>query len=226
MRIFLALTVALLLLNAGCIQRGKEAQPAAPLQPSSAGLYTGYPDYEPGMWVVYRIFGGAKIKFEVVGKETFNEREALGFEMSVLDAEASITQAWFTKSGELVKYAIKRGGQVTCILELGAVNRAALPFVGEGWKSTPPEFEGEREYEQVQSIANGAKINIARFSSPVGEAWVSGEVPFGVVKELQDDEVISELYDYGSSGATRDISLEELLNCWKFDVKRAIPQYQ
>ncbi len=229
MRILLALAVALLVFNSGCIQRGQEAvQPAAqvvPAPPESLGVYKGFPDYKPGMWVVYSLFGGAQVRLEVVGKETFDEREALGFELS-LPAGGAITQAWFTSSGGLVKYAIKREDQVTCILQLAQVNKAALPFVDVGWTGTPPEFEGEKEYEQIQTTVKGTKVNAVKFSSAIGESWVSGEMPFGIVKEIRDGEVIREVYDYGFSGAERDISSEELRNCFEFDIMKAVPQYQ
>ncbi len=228
MRIFFALVVALLVFSDGCIQRGEEFQPApaAPAQSANLGVYKGFPDYEPGMWVVYRLFGGARVQLKVVGKETLDGREALGFEMTALAPDASIAQAWFSSSGGLLEYAIKRGDQVTCISYLAQVNTAALPFVGEGWRSTPPEYEGEKEYEEVQSTPKGAKVKVVQFSSPIGEAWVSGEVPFGIVKEIQDGDTIREVYDYGFSGATRDISMDELANCWEWDVKKAVPQYQ
>jgi hypothetical protein len=105
MSTFLVLAVMQIFLNSACIQRSKD-DPTLTTKPA---LYNGFFDYEPGMWVVYKFQGGAKIRLDVVGKETFEDGLALGFEISLPEVEDSVTQAWFSSSGELVRFLTSRG---------------------------------------------------------------------------------------------------------------------
>jgi hypothetical protein len=60
----------------------------------------------------------------------------------------------------------------------------------------------------------GKTVNVAKFKQQAGEGWVSSQVPIGMVKAIDaSGKTTMYLYDFGTSGAHRDISGAEMENC-------------
>jgi len=86
----------------------------------------------------------------------------------------------------------------------------------------PPETETPGQYDpSLPSISygtypvpgSGETVTVAIFDVPGGEVWVSSQVPFGTVKVIASGTTAMYLYNFGTSGAHRDISKAEMENC-------------
>jgi hypothetical protein len=172
--------------------------------------YTGFMEPAAGQWVEYVIPNGEEshLKIEYIGQDTVDEKTCTGFEMTTSEPEEMIMQVWTeTATGQVVKYVMKMEDQVICM------------NVGESPEL--PETETPGEYDPglpditygTYTTPTGKTVNVAKFATE-SEVWVSSQVPFGLVKEINDsDETTLYLYDFGTTGAQRDISKTEMENC-------------
>jgi len=178
--------------------------------------YTGFIAPAEGQWAEYVIStngGESHQKMEYIGQDTVNGKTCTGFEMTISGQEETIMQIWTeTATGQAVKYVVKMGDQVMC-MDVGQ-----SPY-------EPPETETPGEYESnlpditygTYTTPTGKTVNVATFAIGGGETWVSSQVPFGMVKVVDaSEETTMYLYDFGTTGAQRDISKAEMEDCIQY----------
>ena len=173
--------------------------------------YTGFMQAATGQWAEYVTTNGEEShqKMEYIGQDTVDGKTCTGFEMTISGQEETIMQIWTeTATGQVVKYVVKMEDQVICM----NVNQSP----------EPPETETPGEYDPnlpdisygTYTTPTGKTVNVAKFAVDGGEVWVSSQVPFGTVQVIDDGgETTLYLYDFGTTGAQRDISKAEMENC-------------
>ena len=224
MRRTLAIVIALLLaitLLPACGGGGEETPPTGNETPPAGNEtppggttydYTGFMAAGEGQWVDYVVAtNGEELHqlMENIGEDTVDGASCVGFEITLAGGD-TIVQMWTDiVTGQLVKYVVKMEDQVIWM----DIDQA--PY-------EPPETETPGEYtpDLVESYGtytvpgNGETVDVAIFESgPGSEVWISGEVPFGMVKVISAGATTMSLYDFGTSGAVRDISKAEMENC-------------
>jgi hypothetical protein len=177
--------------------------------------YTGFMAPAAGQWAEYVYSNGEEshLKMEYIGQDTVDGKTCTGFEMTMSGEEEIIMQIWTEDAtGQAVKYVVKMGGQVICM------DVSQSPY-------EPPETETPGAYEPnlpditygTYPTPTGKTVNVAIFAVDEGETWVSSQVPFGMVKVVDaSEETTMYLYDFGTTGAQRDISKTEMENCIEF----------
>jgi hypothetical protein len=173
--------------------------------------YTGFIAPAEGQWAEYVISTNGEEshqKMEYIGQDTVDGKTCTGFEMTFSEQEETIMQIWTeVATGQAVKYVVKMGDQVMCM--------------NVGQSPEPPETETPNEYDPnlpnisygTYTTPTGKTVNVAKFATG-SEVWVSSQVPFGMVKVIDDSgETTMYLYDFGTTGAQRDISKTEMENC-------------
>lgn len=177
--------------------------------------YTGFMAPAAGQWTEYVYTNGEEshLKMEYIGQDTVDGKTCTGFEMTVSGEEETIMQIWTEDAtGQAVKYVVKMGGQVICM------DVSQSPY-------EPPETETPGEYEPdlpditygTYTTPTGKTVNVAKFAIDGGETWVSSQVPFGMVKVVDaSEETTMYLYDFGTTGAQRDISKTEMESCIEY----------
>jgi hypothetical protein len=217
--VMVALLLAITLLPA-C---GPSVPPASPSPspsptPSEEGgapsSYTGFMTPAAGQWVEYDIPTDGEVsrqKMEYIGQDTVDGKTCTGFEMTmtVSGQGETIVQIWTdVATQQAVKYVMKMQGQVLC-LDLSQ-------------SPQPPQTGTPGQYDpNLTNISYGTyttptqkTVDVAKFAVGGGEGWVSSQVPFGMVKAIDaSGKTIMSLYDFGTSGARRDISEQEMENC-------------
>jgi len=174
--------------------------------------YTGFMQAAEGQWVEYVTSPNGEepdLKMEYIGQDTVDGKTCTGFEMTTSGEEETIIQIWTeTATGQAVKYVMKMEDQVICM------------DVGESPEL--PETETPGEYDPnltdisygTYTTPTGKTVNVAKFAIGAGEEWVSSQVPFGMVKVVDaSGKTTRYLYDFGMTGAQRDISKTEMENC-------------
>ncbi len=177
--------------------------------------YTGFILPTEGQWVDYVMAGEGEDfhqKMECIGQDTVDGKTCIGFEMTMAMPQQgeTIVQMWTdAATHQLVKYVMKTGGQVIC-MDIGSSSYE------------PPETETPSQYDpSLPGISygtypvpgSGETVTVAIFDVPGGEVWVSSQVPFGTVKVIASGTTAMYLYNFGTSGAHRDISKAEMENC-------------
>ncbi len=179
----------------------------------TSGGYTGFIAPAEGQWAEYVTSTNGEEshhKMEYIGQDTVDGKTCTGFEMTTSGEEETIMQIWTeTATGQAVKYVVKMEDQVMCM------NVGLSPY-------EPPETETPDEFDPslpdvsygTYTTPTGKTVNVAKFAIGGGETWVSGQVPFGIVKIIASgEETTMYLYDFGTTGAQRDISKAEMENC-------------
>jgi hypothetical protein len=214
--IVVVLLIAITLLPA--CGAGGEGGPGGGGVPSDGGgapgAYTGFMSAAQGQWVDYVIASEGEDyhqKMEYIGQDTVDGKTCVGFEMTMIVPQQgeTIMQMWTDAANQqLVKYVMKMEDQVIC-MDVGQ-----SPY-------EPPETETPSEYDPTfpgisygtYTTPTGKTVNVAKFK-PEGKVWVSSQVPFGMVQLIDASGVtVMYLYDFGTSGAERDISKTEMENC-------------
>jgi len=216
--IVIALLLAIALLPACGPNGGGEGGAGEGGMPPGGGTpseYTGFMLPSEGQWVEYVMAGeGENLhqKMEYIGQDTVDGKTCIGFEMTMAMPQQgeTIMQMWTdAATHQLVKYVMKTGGQVIC-MDIGQ-----SPY-------EPPETETPSQYNpSLPDISygtytipgTGGTVTVAIFDVPGGEVWVSSQVPFGTVKVIASGTTAMSLYNFGTSGAVRDISKAEMENC-------------
>ena len=215
--VMLALLLAITLLPA-CAPSPPSSSSSPPASSGEGGAppsYTGFIAPAEGQWVEYVISTNgeeSRQKMEYIGQDTVDGKTCIGFEitMTVPGQGETIMQVWTdAASRQLVKYVMKMGDEVICM------DVSQSPY-------QPPETETPGSY--APNLANisygtyttptGKAVNVAKFTVAGGEGWVSSQVPFGMVKSIDaSGKTTMYLYDFGTSGAHRDISKAEMETC-------------
>lgn len=177
--------------------------------------YTGFMQATEGQWVEYVISSDDEEyhqKMEHIGQDTVDGKTCIGFEMTMAMPQQgeTIVQMWTdAATHQLVKYVMKTGDQVICM------DVSQSPY-------KPPETETPGQYNpSLPDISygtytipgTGGTVTVAIFGVQGGEVWVSSQVPFGTVKVVASGTTTMYLYNFGTSGAQRDISKAEMENC-------------
>jgi len=214
--VVLAFLLAITLLSA-CASSPSAPSPS-PTPPGEDGnppSYTGFIAPAVGQWVEYVIStngGESRQKMEYIGQDTVDGKTCTGFEvtMTIPGQGETIIEMWTdAATQQLVRYVIKIGDQVMCM------DVSQSPY-------EPPETETPGEYDPslpnisygTYTTPTGKTVNVAKFAVSGGESWVSSQVPFGMVKAIDaSGKTTMSLYDFGTSGAHRDISKVEMENC-------------
>lgn len=216
--IVIALLLAITLLPACGPGEGGEGGAGEGGMPPGGGTpseYTGFMLPSEGQWVEYVMADEGENfhqKIEHIGQDTVDGKTCIGFEMTMAMPQQgeTIVQMWTdAATHRLVKYVMKTGGQVICM------DIAQSPY-------EPPETETPSQYNpSLPDISygtytipgTGGTVTAAIFDVPGGEVWVSSQVPFGTVKVIASGTITMSLYNFGTSGAQRDISKAEMENC-------------
>jgi hypothetical protein len=181
----------------------------------TSGGYTGFMAPAAGQWAeyVYTTGGESQLKMEYIGQDTVDGKTCTGFEMTMSGEEETIMQMWTeVATGQVVKYVMKMGDEVICM----NVNESP----------EPPETETPGAYEPnlpditygTYTTPTGKTVNVAIFAIGGGGTWVSSQVPFGMVKVVNaSEETTMYLYDFGTTGAQRDISKAEMEDCIEYN---------
>jgi len=177
--------------------------------------YTGFIVPAEGQWAEYVISTDGEEshqKMEYIGQDTVDGKTCTGFEMTISGQEETIMQIWTeAATGQAVKYVVKTEDQVICM----NVNQSP----------EPPETETPSGYDPnlpnisygTYTTPTGKTVNVAKFAADGGEVWVSSQVPFGTVKVIADGgKTPTSLYDFGMTGAQRDISKTEMEDCIQY----------
>lgn len=222
MKKVIGVVVALLLattLLAACAPSVPPASPSpSPTPPGGGGTlpgYTGFIAPAEGQWVEYVVSTNgeeSRQKMEYIGEDTVAGKRCTGFEMTMTipGQGESIMQIWTdVATQQAVKYVMKMGDQVICM------DVSQSPY-------EPPETETPGSYDPdlpnisygTYTTPTGKTVNVAKFVTSGGEGWVSSQIPFGMVKSIDaSGKTIMYLYDFGTSGAHRDISGAEMESC-------------
>jgi hypothetical protein len=175
--------------------------------------YTGFMQAAEGQWADYVLSGNGEEshqKRECIGQDTVDGKSCIGFEMTTSEQEEIIMQIWTeAATGQVVKYVVKMEDQVICM----NINQSPeLPGT-----ETPSEYDPNLPdiTYGTYTTPTGKTVNVAIFATTGGgETWVSSQVPFGMVKVVDaSEETTMYLYDFGTTGAHRDISKTEMENC-------------
>jgi hypothetical protein len=178
--------------------------------------YTGFMQAAEGQWVEYVISSNGEEyhqKMEHIGQDTVDGKTCIGFEMTMAMPQQgeTIMQMWTdAATHQLVKYVMKTEGQVIG-MDIGQ-SPSELPET-----ETPSQYDPslpDISYGTYTIPGTGETVTVAIFESgPGDEVWVSSQVPFGTVKVVASGTTTMSLYNFGTSGAQRDISKAEMENC-------------
>ncbi len=178
------------------------------------GLYMGLTSMGAGSWAEHSDPSGSRYKMEYHGTDTYNGREAFVIEFEVdSDGVTMISQIWIEKAtGESVLYVMQQG---ELLIKLDV---SQTPDVAEGVSDSEEDESSTSEKIGVETYTTptGKSVEATVYRSNGDDTWISSEVPFGMVKSISNGEVTSELYDFGLSGAQRDISKEDAENAEEF----------
>jgi len=178
----------------------------------------GFAAMKVGSWEELRSPEGDVDRYEYIGVDTYNGTECYLLEFdSVTQGQRNITQIWISKAtGQAVLMVMKDTD--------GNVTKMDIPQNYDPPTSTGGEMPatatnlGNKKY----TTPTGKTVDAVAYkiTTPYGEveSWSSSQVPFGEVKTMTNGVINSELYDFGSSGAVRDISKQEAENAKPFDI--------
>lgn len=180
--------------------------------------YEGYMDLEKGMWAEWEnTIGGQQStnKYVYAGKETIDGKEVVGYEYGYeMEGQEVTVQTWASAStNKPVKSVIKTQDQVLCY---------SIPDIDLPSTETPSDYKPQEIAERPEwshgtfTTDSGKTVNVIKFyETQEGknyEVWVSSEVPFGLVKTVQDGKTVMELKDFGTN-AELSISLDDVESC-------------
>lgn len=177
---------------------------------TSGEIYGGFLSMNPGSWSEYNDEEGNRTRYEYIGVDTYNGSECFVMEFNMsIEGEEMISQIWIDKaSGASKLYVIKQGG---IVMKMNIGQTPSIPG-GESEDSTTWVETGVKDY----TTPTGKNVSANVYKEGIYEYWISSEVPFGQVKEVENGKTIMQLYDFGLSGAVRDISREEAMNAMSF----------
>jgi len=166
------------------------------------------PVFRDKMWSEYRYNGEEN---EIIWK-FFDDGDTYIFEYEIrirMEEENSIVQVWYKRvenpqETEPIKYVMKMEGVVFC--------RSVTTFSNPAENYTPEKYENYKIIrEDKYTTPTGKTVKVLIVSDGKTELWFSDEVPFSIVKVIDEDTSII-LEDFGFD-AKRKISREEGENC-------------
>ena len=166
-----------------------------------------------GAWAEHVDHTDAQMRYrlESLGEDTLEGRECLLFEYeTTVEGQKLVTQVWLEKATlETAFLFMKMGGEVSRMdftdSDIG-VDMIMLEepdetkFIGEGKYTTP----------------SGKTVDILEYGAGVFGYAISHQVPFGQVLTKENGAVTTALDDFGSTGASRDITKQEAENAETF----------
>ena len=171
---------------------------------------------EPGDWAEHRDPDGNRDISKFIGEDTWEGRSCFVLEFETHDdGERSVSQVWIDKAnGEAVLLVVEMDGKV---MKMGLSTLTDVPGEDNAWDE--PDAEEVRTEKYTTPTDKTVEVTVYRIqdASGVSEDWVSSEVPFNLVKELLDGELVSSLYDFGT-GADRSILKQEAENAEPFQI--------
>jgi hypothetical protein len=211
-------SVSLIILSfvlSGCLG-GDDDDDDLILPGDGSGIGAGFSAMKAGSWSELHSPDGDIDRYEYIGVDTYNGTECYVLEFdSVTQGQKSIMQIWINKAtGQAVVMIMKDNkGKVTKM----DIPQSYEPPTGTGGEvPTTATNLGKKKY----TTPTGKTVDAVAYkiTTPYGEVetWSSAQVPFGEVKTITNGEVMSELYDFGTSGAVRDISKQEAENAKPF----------
>jgi len=174
------------------------------------GILFGFASMKPGSWVEYTSSSGERDRMEYIGTDTYNGTECYILEMEL---GQTIDQIWISKSkAETVLFLIKEEDLVM------KMDTSQTPDISTepGKVATTSKSIGKKDYTTPTGRKVEATIYKVQTSSGEAEEWISDEVPFYTVKSIFNGITTTELYDFGTSGAVRDISKQDAENALPF----------
>jgi len=199
--------------------------------PIEEGPYTGFLKPNQGAWSEVVFIDEDNVenlqRSVYLGEKNIDNISAYGIEMELIIStdENAITQVWFDKkSNEIIKIIskLKEKDEIVCMNT--SLMKAIIPSFDSLLPAvkTPVKYSSLNKYTYGTLITEtGKTIQIAKFIDENNmEIWISSEVPFGIVKVVDNKTggIISYLHDFGLSGAKAKISETEMINCKKIDL--------
>ncbi len=174
------------------------------------GKYTGFMDWKPGMWAeTVTNSGGQKMTTRMEIIESDNDKIVFQYTVKAPGENVErVSQIWMDKSRRKpLKYVMDINGQTVC-MDTGEIPEGSTPKDDDTY---PPDFPSIKY--GTYTTPTGKKVNAAIFGMGGNEAWVSSEVPFGMVKLVAGGQTLSYLKDFGMSGAKSHFTKSQIENC-------------
>lgn len=186
-----------------------------------ASTYTGFKPLKKGDWSEYTIISEdgkrAALTYIYGGKEKINGKTINIVEFSgKYGNTAGIIQLWLDEKDQPVKTIMKTpDGQLICF---AGSSTMGLQMQENPHTKTPEEFKPTKPKIRfgTYKTPTGKKVPVAIFKTKNGETWVSSNVPFGIVKQVENGKVTMFLEDFGTGRKTK-IPLNEAKNCQPFN---------
>lgn len=188
--------------------------------------YMGFKTPEVGEWavVVYHNPDGSDMEQKMIylGETQMQGKTAEGIEIQMKlpqDNGINATQVWIGKKDrDTLKYVMSMNGQLMCVTD------QSMGMVPE-MQESPPSAETPEAYDPAKHPAfksetyttpTGKKVHAAVYKEGTREVWVSSEIPFGIVKVVDNGDTIAYLKDFGKN-AKPVISVEQAKACQPMD---------
>jgi len=183
--------------------------------------YTGFMQLSKGAWAKYEVYNenGQKI---IMTTKFLGKIKYKGLDVNVIEIEnimpksfESIVQYWSAVGNDkMVKKMITKTSQgIMCMSEemVGMMGGEEAQY----HTTTPKEFSPKKPNIKfgTYKLPNGKSVKVAIFKDGKSEAWVSSEVPFGLVLVKENGKIVMRLIDYGLKGAKAKIPLKEAKSC-------------
>jgi hypothetical protein len=218
MKIFCLLSAVLIsiaFLFVGCSSKD-DNNPAGSNNNNGNSSGTGFASMKAGSWAEYTLSDGSREKLAYIGVDNYNGTDCyvLEFDMTS-NGEDTYTQMWLDKSSnKAILYVMKIGGIVT---KMNIPQTQDIPSSSGNVPASSVKLGNE-----TYTTPTGKKVDAIAYKSTTAagetELWISTQVPFGSVKTLLNGKSQSELYDFGTSGAVRNISKQEAENAQSFGI--------
>jgi hypothetical protein len=184
---------------------------------TDGNVATGFASMKAGSWEEMTNSDGARDRSEFLGTDSYNGTDCYLMEFdTTTNGKKETTQIWISKSASQGVLMVMKdeNGKVTK-LELTPSTTQDIPTSDVPVNSTKI---GTDKY----TTPTGKTVNVTKYkittSFGESEVWISSQVPFGQVKSLLNGTETSKLYDYGTSGAVRDISKKEMESASSFGI--------
>ncbi len=183
--------------------------------------YTGFMQLSKGAWAKYEVHSDSGEKFTMttkfLGTTKYKDMQVNIVEIETLMPKGftSVVQYWSAVGNDkMVKRIIsKTPNGIMCMSEemVGKMG----DNIAQYHTTTPKEYSPKLPNIKfgTYTLPNGKKIKVAIFKEGKSEAWVSSEVPFGLVLVKENGKVVMRLIDYGLKGAKAIIPLKEAKSC-------------
>jgi hypothetical protein len=181
-----------------------------------AESFLGFASMQTGSWAEYTTAEDGRYKYEYHGKDTYNGRDVYVMEFeSNFSGVSSVSQVWVdTQTFDSVLFVMEFGDQIMK-MDISQVPDVPGDDLEDMESDDDTQILGTRDYTTPTGKSVKAIAYMTTQGGNTSEIW-AGNIPFGMVKSISNGEVVSELYDFGNSGAVRDISKNEAENAQDF----------